>query len=46
MESRWLSMIPFIETMNFSQLLSQAYSHFKQIQFELQIKDVNETNFV
>lgn len=46
MESRWLSLIPLIETMIFSQLLNQAYSHFKQIQFELQINDVNETNLV
>lgn len=37
---------PFIETMNFSQLLNQVYLHFKQIQFELHIKNVNETNLV
>lgn len=46
MESRWLSLIPFIETINFSQLLNQAYSHLKQIQFQLQLKDVHETNLV
>lgn len=31
----------------FLQLLNQVYSHFKQIQFELQIKNVNvKTTFV
>lgn len=31
---------------DFPQHFNQTYSHFKQIQFELQIKDVHETNLV
>lgn len=46
MESGWLSLIPFIETMTFSQLLNQANSHLRQIQFELRVKDVRETDGV